>query len=281
VRLEIEVTVDGVGYELACGLPSHKLTAFSLDPEVKLERVVVKDGRKEVELARRENLAAWLRDDEGVRHTFVGEIDVAESMLALLRDPHRYPVVTRVRDVLTRFRFYHHFRTDAEAPMRAPRLGVRSPVLDDHGHELAAALQTIREIGDVAALDDHVEAAFPGSTLRVASADARFEVTLEMPGVHRPLRAAELSDGTLRYLCLLAVLLSPRPPPLLALNEPETSLHDSLIDPLAALLAQAAQRSQLWITTHSRRLGERVVKLAGGRLFDVERQGGETRVIAR
>ncbi len=72
----------------------------------------------------------------------------------------------------------------------------------------------------------------PRSTMRslargveVARTDGTFEVTLRQPGLLRPLRAAELSDGTLRYLLLAAALLTPRPPELLVLNEPETSLH--------------------------------------------------------
>ena len=125
VRIEIEVRVAGVVYAIACGLPPPPSpedpdpSMFTLDPEVKEERVAVLEGKREVELARRENLAAWLRDEEGVRRTYVGTLDLGESMLAQLRDPHRYPVVAGVRAQLMAFRFYHHFRTDAEAPMRA------------------------------------------------------------------------------------------------------------------------------------------------------------------
>ena len=67
----------------------------------------------------------------------------------------------------------------------------------------------------------------------------RVVVRMEMPGIHRPLEAGELSDGTLRYLALVAALLSPRPPELLALNEPETSLHQQLLSPLGRLIAYA------------------------------------------
>lgn len=69
--------------------------------------------------------------------------------------------------------------------------------------------------------------------------------------------ARELSDGTLKYLCLLAVVFSPRPPSLLCLNEPEASLHPDLYEPLERLLGQASKKSQLVVTTHAR-------KIAGG-----------------
>jgi len=77
---------------------------------------------------------------------------------------------------------------------------------------------------------------------------------LQQPGIKRPLEARELSDGTLRYLCLIAAPLSPRPPKFLALNEPEMSLHPDLIPPLARLIYQASRTLQIWITPHSQRL---------------------------
>ena len=66
-----------------------------------------------------------------------------------------------------------------------------------------------------------------------------------------PLGAAELSDGTLRYLLLVAALLSPRPPGLMVLNEPETSLHPALLAPLARLIGQASSTTQIVVVSHS------------------------------
>ena len=67
----------------------------------------------------------------------------------------------------------------------------------------------------------------------------------------RPLAGAELSDGTLRYLLLVAALLTTDPPPLMVLNEPETSLHPDLLAPLARLIRAAAERSQVMVVSHS------------------------------
>jgi predicted ATPase len=72
----------------------------------------------------------------------------------------------------------------------------------------------------------------------------------------RATAGAELSDGTLRFLYLAAALLSPRPPGLLVLNEPETGLHGPVLEPLAGLINEAAEVSQVIVTTHSRRLME-------------------------
>jgi predicted ATPase len=72
---------------------------------------------------------------------------------------------------------------------------------------------------------------------QAAAAGTLARTIAEDGGMHRPLEAHELSDGTLRYLCLVAALLSPRPPQLLALDEPETSLHPDLLGPLAEQIA--------------------------------------------
>ncbi len=105
-----------------------------------------------------------------------------------------------------------------------------------------------------------------------------FAVLMRMPGLKRPLRARELSDGTLRYLCLLAALLSPRPPALLALNEPETSLHPDLLEPLAKQMVNASRNSQLWVVTHSEKLAEFVEKHSGESPIRLYLESGETRV---
>jgi predicted ATPase len=96
--------------------------------------------------------------------------------------------------------------------------------------------------------------------------------------VLRPLQTRELSDGQLRFLCLSAALLSPRPPSLLALNEPETSLHPDLINSLARLMARASKHTQLWITTHSRRLAESIEQHSGLPRVRLRMVDGETKV---
>jgi predicted ATPase len=86
-------------------------------------------------------------------------------------------------------------------------------------------------------------------------------------GLLRPLKASEFSDGTLRYLLLLAALMTPRPPPLMILNEPETSLHPDLLPPLARLIASASSRSQIIVVTHAAKLVTSLRDAGPGRLF--------------
>ena len=158
-------------------------------------------------------------------------------------------------------------------------MGVRTHVLTSSGDDLAAAIQTIREVGDERALDDTVADAFPGGRVLVhADEMLRVGVRMRMPGIQRPLEASELSDGTLRYLCLVAALLTPRPPELLALNEPETSLHPQLLAPLGRLIARASRASQLFITTHSQELADHIAKSADAQTIELALVDGETRI---
>jgi predicted ATPase len=107
-----------------------------------------------------------------------------------------------------------------------------------------------------------VDAAFPGSTLSIGSEGGRFELRLHQPGLMRPLGPAELSDGTLRYLLWAAALLTPRPPALLVLNEPEASLHPELLPPLADLIVTAAPDTQIVVVTHASELAEELERRA-------------------
>lgn len=285
VRMWLSVVMDGMEYGLSCGVPKptsgasrEEPTMFALDPEVKEEYLDAPPGRGAVRLLARDGNGAWARDIDGMRVIFPFLISTSEPVLAHLREPHLYPHLSAVRQEILNWRFYHHFRTDTDAPLRHPQVGVRTPVLSNDGHDLAAALQTIREIGAAGALQHAVGSAFPGAELSIDDYRGRFSVKLKMVGLGRALESRELSDGTMRYLCLLAALLSPRPPAVLAFNEPETSLHPDLLEPLAQLMVAASEESQLWITTHSPQLAQYVAQYSGFPSIELEKLNGETRV---
>jgi predicted ATPase len=157
-----------------------------------------------------------------------------------------------LRERIRSWRFYDHLRTDTDAPARQVQIGTRTTILGPEGADVAAALQTIREIGPNGALDEAIEQAFPGSQVEIRNNSGRFEIAFHQHGLLRPLSGAELSDGTLRYLLWVAALLTPRPPALLVLNEPETSLHPDLLPALANLIVTAAKDTQVIAVTHSR-----------------------------
>ena len=114
-------------------------------------------------------------------------------------------------------------------------------------------------------------------------AGARFTVLHgvghELPPPELPLLAAEMSDGTLRFLCLAVALLSPRPPVFLAINEPENSLHRDMLPALARLIIEASRYSQIWLTSHSAELAELIAAGAPCQRYALENRGGETRIV--
>jgi predicted ATPase len=250
VSLRLGFGGDDFGYAIDFGLPvpderpPDERSAFVLDPEIKRESIW--HGpllRPAAVLCERDNGIVRIRDD---RRTWSQPqaIRPYDSMLSEFADPRKAPEVLRVREQIRSWRFYDHIRTDAAAP-----------VMSHDGADVAAALQTIRETGDAAALDQAVDLAFPGSHVSVESeGGGRLALRLHQHGLLRPLGAAELSDGTLRYLLWAAALLAPRPAGLLVLNEPETSLHWQLLAPLANLIAAAAASSQIIAVSHSQSL---------------------------
>ncbi|MEX0658027.1 MAG: AAA family ATPase [Egibacteraceae bacterium] len=268
-RVAIEAHLDDFAYTLELGLPpADETSAFDLDPEVKLERISVQGST----IAERKGDSATVRDSEGRAVTFPFALWSGESMLSQIADPERFPALPALRDHFLGWRFYHHFPTDADAPARRAMVRVRTPVLAADGHDLASALRTIVEIGDTERLVAAVDRAFPGCRLHLDGST----IALTTPGLRRPLAAPELSDGTFRYLYLLAALLTPRPPGLLAFNEPETSLHPDLLRPLAELVAAVPQPCQVWLTTHALPLAEAAATLAGIAPIHLDRQDGTT-----
>ena len=279
VRLRLGVALaSGLSFELECGLaePNEMPTSFLLDPVIKSETVTFRDGRTKVVLLERGKSNAMLRDCDGARVSFTQTLTRSESVLTRISEPHRFPQLSAVREELRRWRFYHGFRTDEHAPLRQPQIGVFTPVLSHDGRDLAAALQTIQEIGDSERLYRAVRQGLDGAVLEIDSSDSRFRVLLNVPGIRRPLEAWEFSDGMLRYLCLLTALLSPRPPAVLALNEPEASLHPDLLPPLAAQIVDAAGHSQVWVTTHSPLLATEIERLSGVAPIELGKVDGET-----
>jgi predicted ATPase len=242
-------------YLIDLGLPTPSDSAFSLDPVIKCE--FVWNGpipRPAAMLVERRGAMVRSRGEAGEWQIVHERMAGFDSMLSQIVDPTRTPELLVLRDRIRSWRFYDHFRTDPAAPARMPQIGTHTPILGHEGVDLAAALQTIREIGDTQALDEAVDDAFPGASVSIENRDGRFETTMRQHGLLRPLKAVELSDGTLRYLLWIAALLSPRPPELLVLNEPETSLHPDLLPALGRLIAQAAERSQIFVVSHAKRL---------------------------
>lgn len=204
------------------------------------------------------------------------DLSTTDSMLATIADPQRAPEMFAVRESIRAWRFYEGFRTDLASPVRIPQIGTQTPVLSNEGTDLPAALQTIRKIGDADALNRTMDDAFPGSRIEIEVQNGRFEVALTQHGLLRPLAAAELSDGTLRFLLWTAALLTPRPPELMVLNEPETSLHPELLPALARLIVLAAKKTQVIVVSHAASLIQALESEENCQRLHLEKSFGET-----
>jgi len=279
VSLMLGFATDTFSYLVDVGLPTPSQSLFARDPEVKRE--VVWDGpvlRPSATLLTRRRGTVKVRDDRGW-DTVTEDLSTRESVLAALSDPRAYPELSYVRAEVASWRFHDHIRTDTHAPARQPQVGTWSPVLDHDGRNLAAAMQTVRESAWASVLDTAIADAFDGTTLEVVESEGLFFLSLRQPGMLRPMGVAELSDGTLRYVAMATALLSPRPPSLLVLNEPETSLHPQLIGPLARLITTAAKRTQIVVVTHAAALVDALSAEAPDAVqHELVKELGETRV---
>ncbi len=280
VSLKLGFAGETYGYSIDLGYPPPPppKTAFNLDPAIKRE-CIWHGGlyRKAALLVDRSNCVVLIPSERGQEPVLLTKsLSPADSMLASIADPQRAPEMLVVREAIRAWRFYDGFRTDISSPVRIPQIGTFTPVLNNDGTDLPAALQTILEIGDGEGLARTVDDAFPGSRIQIEVQAGRFEVKLQQHGLLRSLSAAELSDGTLRFLLWTAALLTPRPPELMVLNEPETSLHPDLMPALARLIAAASKQCQIIVVSHAPVLIQALEQAANCCRLHLEKSFGET-----
>jgi predicted ATPase len=266
-------------YEVALGLRKCTEAAFRIEPLVKEERLTTRVGQRQVVMMERKGPMVALRNDQGAREVHKDAVLSSETALAAFRDAARYPEIEAVRRELLEWRLYHDFRTDEASPIRQPCHAITTPTLSSDGRDLAAVLATLFMIREdtvdlAAAIDD----AFPGARLHAEDEGSWCKLEMRFPDMPRLFGAHELSDGTLKYLCLLGALMGYRLPSLVALNEPEASLHPSLLPPLARLIAQAAQRTRIWIVTHSESLAAALHEETGKKPRRVVKEDGATNI---
>ena len=271
-----EVLSETFGYEFECGLMPISRSAFKLDPDIKLE--ALRYGKKL--FAKRTSCQVRLADAKGTMHTLTEPVGSSESMLALVRDLQNYPLLLDARLSLAAWRFYHSMRTDPDAPSRRPVRGCWSPVLAEDASNLPSVIQTISETNEATVFHEALAQAFPGSRLHIECGDW-FRLAWQAHDLPRTLAGHELSDGTLQFICLAAVLCSPRPPPLLVLNEPETSLNESVFPALADLVLQASEKSQIILISHSQSLCTALAERCKVRVQELTMRHGDTRLLGQ
>jgi predicted ATPase len=278
VSLKLGFASEDYGYAIDLGLPkSDGRSMFNLDPEIKSEAMWIGEVLKRHNvIASRAGPGVQVMQENGARQHVLTALPSFDSMMTHAGDPKQASEILLLRERMRNWRFYDHFRTDQASKARMPQVGTRTVSLASDGSDLAAAVQTIKEIGDPEAFDDAIEDAFPGSSIKVDVKDNMFEVVMQQKGLLRPLRTSELSDGTLRYLLLVAALMTPRPPPLLVLNEPETSLHPSLLPALARLIKSVAQTTQIIVVSHAGSFVDELAMAPNSANYELKKQLGET-----
>jgi len=174
------------------------------------------------------------------------------SILAQRREPEFYPEVTYLANAYSRIRVYREWTFGRSGVFRQPQqTDERNDPLEEDFSNLGLFLNHLRSVPKAkrAVLDgirdlyeglDDYDVSIQANTVQVFFTEGNFTIP-----------ATRLSDGTLRYLCLLAILCDPKPPPLICIEEPELGLHPDVLPKIAELLISAAQHTQLIVTTHS------------------------------
>jgi len=182
------------------------------------------------------------------------DLSPEQSVLSQRKDPDLYPEITYLGEQFANFRLYREWNLGR---FTAPRLPQRPDLPSDFLLEDASNLGLI--LNDLqhqprtkSLIIEKLQRFYEGAedlTTRIHGGTV--QVFVHERGLHQPIPATRLSDGTLRYLCLLTLLCHPTPPPLLCIEEPELGLHPDVVPVVAELLLEASQRTQLVVTTHS------------------------------
>jgi predicted ATPase len=180
------------------------------------------------------------------------DVELDKSILAQRRDPEQYPEITYLATKLSNIRLYREWSFGRYTSPRMPqRADLPNTMLEGDFSNLGLVLNWLgskaetkkRMLTELQKLYDGID------DYGVQIEGSSVQVFFHENG--RTIPATRLSDGTLRYLCLLAILLQPTPPPLVCIEEPELGLHPDILPTVADLLKDASTRMQLIVTTHS------------------------------
>lgn len=222
-------------------------------------------------------VTATFEEKEGEERQLPREtINPEESVLSQVRDPERYPILAYLTDIYAGFRLYREWTFGRyTAPRQAQKADLPTEYLLESCENLALVLNHVRRrvrqelIGALSSLYPEIrdfDIAIDGGWVQLLMTEGEYSIP-----------ATRLSDGTLRYLCLLAILCHPNPPPLVCIEEPELGLHPDVLPNLAKLMLSASERCQLIVTTHSDILVDALTEIPES-VIVCEKQGGSTRM---
>jgi predicted ATPase len=187
-----------------------------------------------------------------------------ESILSQIKDPATYPEVTDLGEVLGRIRSFREWTFGPDAEVRKPQLAdLPADSLTSDSRNLGLILNQLEHSGAWSEFNGYLKRFLPRFdrySTRIEGGTVQFY--LHESGLKQPIPATRLSDGTIRFMAILAQLLAPTPPPLICIEEPELGLHPDALALLATLLQEASARSQLIVTTHSDALVSSLTEVA-------------------
>ena len=202
----------------------------------------------------------------------------SQSVLSQIRDPFHYPDLTWLGDMYPRMRTYREWTFGRHAAPRQPQdAALPNDFLLEGGQNLGLVVNRLkREPAAKSRFLDALRQLYEGIVdFDVIVEGGTVQVILQEGNITVP--AVRLSDGTLRYLGLLAILCHPTPPPLVCLEEPELGLHPDILPGLADLLRNASERCQLIVTTHSDTLIDALTDTPES-VVVCEKENGQTRL---
>ncbi len=282
-RLRLEASMDGIlestgelNYAVEARFPAVGSASFPNEVQIREERLTLLDGRKPVELMHRDGPAVWARDDEGVRRLVDEQLLASETALASLGSAHRVIDAAPLR----------HFRL-ALLPFLPHRRGLAAAQTKPRLHRTDIGFERRQSCGSVR----HASA----RARRKRRSRRRDRACLSRSAAERPpprgngLVLREFSGSTetpvrrartvrwhlavpgpgWRAACLPSAAIR-------SLNEPETSLHPMLLPALARMIVNAAERTQIWVVTHSRELADAIAEESGVMSREVIRRDGAT-----
>jgi len=235
-------------------------SAYRIEHELLGNYRLVETGEKDepFKLLERDPQHAVIFDEQEKSLTAPEEsIDDEETLLSIAAGPfteNRW--ILRYQERLSSWSVYHGLDTGPDSSIRQPTVTRRESVIAPDGENLISVLHTLYS-GDMAFkrnIDDAMTAAFGEEYEGLyfpPAADQRIQMRIGWKGLEKGQPAANLSDGTLRFLFLMAILANPEAPSLIAIDEPETGLHPSMMSIIAEYAVEASDRTQVVLTTHS------------------------------
>jgi predicted ATPase len=263
---------------------SHKLWFDMESQRAQLVHELIRRENDDLVLDRRPDgsvlLAVWADGGPQQRAIARNELVANESILSQRKDPYAYPELTFLGNEYAKIKLFREWSFGrAAAPRRAPQTDLPADFLLEDASNLALVLNVFEYYLSLRAvvleklrIADESIANYSFSVL-----GGTIQLFVHYDGLKSPVPATRLSDGTIRYLCLLVILCHPSPPPLVCLEEPELGLHPDLIVELADLLIEASHRMQLIVTTHSDILVDALTKVPEA-VVVCEKENGNTRM---